>query len=49
MDNHFYYTLLGELYTGIDNKKAVAHFLLALYLAKTTTDKRIIQQKIDRL
>jgi RNA polymerase sigma factor (sigma-70 family) len=48
-DNHFYYTLLGELYTGIDNKKAIAHFLLALYLAKTTTDKRIIQQKIDRL
>jgi RNA polymerase sigma factor (sigma-70 family) len=48
-DNHFYYTLLGELYTGIDNKKAVAHFLLALSLAKTATDKRIIQQKIDRL
>jgi len=48
-DNHFYYTLLGELYTGIDNKKAIAHFLLALYLAKTATDKRIIQQKIDRL
>jgi RNA polymerase sigma-70 factor (ECF subfamily) len=48
-DNHFYYILLGELYTGIDNKKAIAHFLLALYLAKTATDKRIIQQKIDRL
>ena len=48
-DNHFYYTLLGELYTGIDNKKAIAHFLLALYLAKTATDKRIIQQKINRL
>ena len=48
-DNHFYYTLLGELYTGIDNKKAIAHFLLALYLAKTTTDKQIIQKKIDAL
>jgi RNA polymerase sigma-70 factor (ECF subfamily) len=48
-DNHFYYTLLGELYTGIDNEKAIAHFLLALYLAKTTTDKNIIQQKINRL
>ena len=48
-DNHFYYTLLGELYTGIDNKKAIAHFLLARCLAKTTTDRNIIQQKIDRL
>jgi RNA polymerase sigma factor (sigma-70 family) len=48
-DNHFYYTLLGELYTDIDNKKAIAHFLLALYLAKTTTDKQIIQKKIDAL
>jgi RNA polymerase sigma factor (sigma-70 family) len=48
-DNHFYYTLLGELYTGIDNEKAIAHFLLALYLAKTTTDKQLIQQKINRL
>jgi RNA polymerase sigma factor (sigma-70 family) len=48
-DNHFYYTLLGELYTGIDNKRAIAHFLLALYLAKTTTDKQIIQKKIDAL
>ena len=48
-DNHFYYTLLGELYTGIDNEKAIAHFLLALYLAKTTTDKQIIQKKIDVL
>jgi RNA polymerase sigma-70 factor (ECF subfamily) len=48
-DNHFYYTLLGELYTDIDNKKAIAHFLLALYLARTTTDKQIIQKKIDAL
>ncbi len=48
-DNHFYYTLLGELYTGIDNKKAIAHFQQALYLAKTTTDQQLIQQKINRL
>ena len=48
-DNHFYYTLLGELYTGIDNKKATGHFLLALSLARTTTDRSIIQKKIDAL
>jgi hypothetical protein len=28
---------------------SVAHFLLALCLARTTTDKQIIQEKIDRL
>lgn len=48
-ENHFYYTLLGELYTGIDNKKATAHFQQALYLAKTTTDKQVIRKKMDRI
>jgi RNA polymerase sigma-70 factor (ECF subfamily) len=48
-DNHFYYTLLGELYTGIDNKKATGHFQKALSLARTTTDRNIIQKKIDAL
>jgi RNA polymerase sigma-70 factor (ECF subfamily) len=48
-DNQFYYTLLGELYTGIDNKKATGHFQKALYLARTATDRSIIQKKIDAL
>jgi RNA polymerase sigma-70 factor (ECF subfamily) len=48
-DNHFYYTLLGELYTGIDNKKAIAYFQKAIYLARTTTDRDIIQKKMDLL
>jgi RNA polymerase sigma factor (sigma-70 family) len=47
--NHFYYTLLGELYTGIDNKKAKQHFSEALSLAKTPTDRQTIQKKINRL
>lgn len=47
--NHFYYTLLGELYTGIDNAKARQHFEQALSLAKTATDKIIIQKKIENL
>ena len=47
--NHFYYTLLGELYTGIDNGKAKRHFEKALALAKTVTDKVTIQKKIDQL
>jgi RNA polymerase sigma-70 factor (ECF subfamily) len=47
--NHFYYTLLGELYTGIDNEKARQHFKKALALAKTKTDQQTIQKKIDKL
>ncbi len=48
-DNQFYYTLLGELYGGIDNRKAKEHFEKAYSLAKTHTDKQAIQNKIDKL
>ena len=48
-DHHFYFTLFGELYTGIDNEKAKLNFQKALSLAKTQTDKQAIQKKIDRL
>ena len=48
-DNHFYFTLLGELYTDIDNKKAKENFKKAFELAKTQTDKQTIQKKIDQL
>jgi RNA polymerase sigma factor (sigma-70 family) len=48
-DNHFYFTLLGELYTDIDNKKAKDSFQKALQLAKTQTDKQTIQKKIEKL
>ncbi|MGN6295681.1 MAG: RNA polymerase sigma factor [Ginsengibacter sp.] len=47
--NHFYFTLLGELYAGIDNEKAKAHFERALSLAKTETERQIINQKIKNL
>jgi len=48
-DNHFYFTLLGELYTDLDNKKAKLNFQKALSLAKTQTDKQTIQKKIGNL
>ena len=48
-DNHFYFTLLGELYTNIDNTKAAQHFNTAHSLARTPSDKQTIQKKIDRL
>lgn len=48
-NNHFYYTLLGELYTGNNNLKAKEYFCNAIKLAKTQADKQIIQRKLDRL
>jgi RNA polymerase sigma factor (sigma-70 family) len=47
--NHFYFTLLGELYKNLDNNKAKQNFQKALSLAKTQTDKQTIQKKIDKL
>ena len=37
--NHLYYSLLGYLYTGVDNEKAVEHLETALKLAKSESDK----------
>jgi RNA polymerase sigma-70 factor (ECF subfamily) len=48
-DYPFYFSLLGELYTGIDNKIAIQHFQKALSLTKTQAGKQVIQKKIDRL
>ncbi|CAN5515746.1 sigma-70 family RNA polymerase sigma factor [soil metagenome] len=48
-DNHFYFVLLGELYTGIDNARAKINFDKALHLAKTQTDKQTIKNKIEQL
>ncbi len=48
-DNHFYFTLLGELYTHIDNLKAKQYFQTAFLIAKTQADKQVIQKKIDKL
>jgi RNA polymerase sigma factor (sigma-70 family) len=47
--NHFYFMLLGELYTGIDNEKAISNFNTAFSLAKTQAGKLAIQKKIDKL
>lgn len=49
MDNHFYFTLLGELYRGLDNQKAKENFEKAMALAKTDTDKQTIEKKINNL
>ena len=47
--NHFYFTLLGELYRDIDNHKAKQNLEKAFSLAKTKTDQQTIQKKINEL
>ena len=48
-DNHFYYSLLGYLYTGIDKSKALKNFETALTLASSSADRLSIAKKIERL
>jgi len=48
-DNRFYFTLLGELYSGIDDQKAVQHFKKAVALAKTQAEKQLLEKKIRTL
>jgi RNA polymerase sigma-70 factor (ECF subfamily) len=45
-DNHLYHSLLGELYTGLDNTAAISHFQKALTLARSTADQLLISNKI---
>ena len=45
---HLYFTLLGELYTGIDKEKAKQNFQAALKLASSDADKKIIRKKLEQ-
>jgi RNA polymerase sigma-70 factor (ECF subfamily) len=47
--NHFYFTLLGELYEGNDNERAKANFEKAYLMAKTESEKQLIKQKMKNL
>lgn len=48
-DNHFYYSLLGNLYTGIDNEKAVLHYETALKMVTTPADIALIEKNIGQI
>lgn len=48
-DNHLYHSLLGHLYTTVDNQKALQHFQLALKLVKTKAEKNRISKNISEL
>lgn len=47
-DNHFYFTLLGELYKNIDHQKSTDHLRKALQLAKLQAEKQLIQSKLEK-
>lgn len=44
--NHLYHSLLGELYTDVENGKAVEHLKTALTLAKSKGDREVMEKKI---
>lgn len=48
-NNRFYYSLLGDLYTGIDNNKALAHFQRAIELTPGATEKAALEKYIRKL
>jgi len=48
-NNHLYFSLLGYLYTGIDDEKAIAHLKSALRLAKSDSDKATIRKRLSAL
>ena len=48
-DNLFYYSLLGNLYTDIDDAVALQHYRQALLLASSNADKTIITKYIRHL
>ncbi|HTD98127.1 MAG TPA: sigma-70 family RNA polymerase sigma factor [Mucilaginibacter sp.] len=47
--DHLYYTLLGDLYTDIDDKKAIQNLEQAVKLIRSAADKKLILNKIKKL
>src|SRR5688572_4864595 len=45
--NPFYFSLLGNLYSDIDNKKAIEHFEMALSLTNSASDKVTLMKNIQ--
>lgn len=48
-DNPFYYSLLGNLYAGLDDNKALLNYQMALKLAINSADKALMIKNIDQL
>jgi RNA polymerase sigma factor (sigma-70 family) len=47
--NPFYFSLIGELYSNIDIKKAAEYFQKALSLLSSEPGKQVIQRKMEKL
>ncbi len=47
--SHFYFVLLGDLYKEVDTSKSVEYFHMALGMARTLTEKGMIQRRLDEL
>lgn len=47
--NPFYYSLLGNLYSGIDKLKAIAHYERAKQLTLSAADKQVIDRHLKPL
>jgi RNA polymerase sigma-70 factor (ECF subfamily) len=47
--SHLYHSLLGELYTEIDTKKAIDHLTTAVKLNKSAADRKVIHKKLAKL
>ena len=45
--NHLYHTLLGRLYSGLDNPVSLKHYRTALGLAKTSRDRAVIESAMN--
>jgi RNA polymerase sigma-70 factor (ECF subfamily) len=48
-DNPYYHTLLGDLYSGVDNQKAVQHLNTALTLIHSPATQATIRKNIEQL
>jgi RNA polymerase sigma factor (sigma-70 family) len=48
-NNHLYYLLLGHLYSGVDDAKALLHYSTAFSLAKSGSDRSAIMKNINAL
>lgn len=48
-NNHYYYTLLGELYQDLDNHQAKLNLQKAYSMAKSEADKQTLKKKIQAL
>ena len=48
-ESNYYHELLGYLYTGIDNGKAIYHYQQAIELTKSKTEQRLLIKEIKQL